>query len=190
LALRDEATGSNGDDVEARLRLLYEETGRVAVVFWEWRHKVILLCSAVLTLAFGGAAWLYNQRLGGGAIAFPLAAGGLIVSACRVFDRRNGEILDDCFQAGAALEDELKQLHSRELPLGIYSRIKASRDVARTPISEASSRQRIYRPPRGSYSRILRWGYAAIGLLLLVLAVASIVLACADPHLLIPAARG
>ena len=82
------------NDADTGLRLLYEETGRVAAVFFEWRHKVILLCSAVLTLALAAVSWMFNARLGGVAMAIPLLFGSFVAAACRRFDRRNRQILD------------------------------------------------------------------------------------------------
>ena len=92
--VREEARCMTSNDADTRLRLLYEETGRVAAVFFEWRHKVILLCSAVLTLALGAVSWMFNARLSGVAMAIPLLFGSFVAAACRRFDRRNGQILD------------------------------------------------------------------------------------------------
>ncbi len=167
-------------DAEARLRLLYEEAGRVAAVFLEWRHKVILLCSAVLALALAAVSWMFNARLGGVAMAIPLLFGSFVAAACRRFDRRNGQILDDCFETGRELESRLGALdEGLRLPDGIYTRILRTRQSPKA-----------YDPPKHTYSWTLRRGYVAIAVLLFALAAGVFVLGVTTPHFLLPPGRG
>jgi hypothetical protein len=168
------------NDAETRLRLLYEETGRVAAVFFEWRHKVILLCSAVLTLALAAVSWMYNARLGGIAMAIPLLFGSFVAAACRRFDRRNGQILDDCFKAGQDFEERFATLGAGPpLPEGIYTRILRTR-----------GQRKLYEPPAHTYSWTLRRGYATISGLLFALAATLLLLGLTTPHFLLPPGRG
>jgi hypothetical protein len=150
---------------ETGLRLLYEENGRRAATFWEWRHKVILLCSAAVTAILAIAAWMYERKLGG-AIAVPFSLGSGVAAACRVFDRRNSEILDQCLETGKLHESRLSMGRAA---LGIYGRILATRRNART------------------YSATLRRGYLALAVLFALLAAGTVLAALLAPELVYPA---
>jgi hypothetical protein len=177
--MSEETSSTAACDAEAGLRLLYEENGRVAATFFEWRHKVILLCSTVLTLSFGAVSWMFDERLGGIVMAIPLLFGSLVAAACRQFDRRNGRILHDCFEAGADLEAALSAPSAgSSRPNGIYTRMVETRKNPKP-----------YDPPKHTYGRALWRGYAAISFLLLVLAAVLVVVGITTPHFLLPPSR-
>jgi hypothetical protein len=147
------------------LTLLYEENGRVAATFWEWRHKVILLFGAMLTTMLVIVSWMYERRLGA-VIAIPFALGSLVALACRVFDHRNEEIIHQCFRTASAIEEKLKL--NTGIPAGVYSRIIGTRSQGRT------------------YSKTLRIGYTATAGALALCATAVVILGVVDPSLLRP----
>lgn len=153
---------------EAELVALYEETGRVLAQFWGWRHKIIALCGAMLTTILGIAAWMYQRRLGG-AVAIPFSFGAFIAYGCWVFDKRNAEIIDDCFQAGKALEEEISAGNPK-FPKGIYSEIYHNKP----------------RAGRYTYTETLRRGYLAVTYLLCLCSLIMVGLAIAEPSTITP----
>lgn len=167
-------------DIEARLSLLYEETGRVAAAFWDWRHKVILIASTAIALVFAITSWMYKERLGGIAMATPLLVGSAVAWMCMQFDRRNGQILDATYNAAEALERLLTNTTSdRQADLakaGAYTNLRASREWGKNYVLKV-----------GNYGHILRLAYRTLSAVFLALAVASLALGAASPDVLIPA---
>ena len=44
------------------LKLLYEENAKVAAIFWEWRHKIMVSFFAGIAALFALAGWFYQQQ--------------------------------------------------------------------------------------------------------------------------------
>lgn len=163
----DAAAPATGEPHE---ELLYQEVGRVVGIFWEWRHKVLLLCATSVSFALAAAAWSYRYKLGGVVIGAPLGFAAVVVLACRAFDRRNSEIIDACLGAGRELESGL----TARADLRIYTRILETRHAG-------GSRARPL-----TYGQMLSRGYLALAGLLLVLTFAAWVIAGIHPEMLIP----
>jgi hypothetical protein len=141
---------------------------------------VILICSTAIALVFVITSWMYKQRLGGVAMAFPLLAGSAIAWMCIRFDRRNGQILDATYDAAEALERLLTNKASdRQTDLGmarVYTTLRKSRDQGKS-----------YVPKERNYGHTLRLAYRVLCGVFAALAVASFVLGAASPDVLIPA---
>jgi len=107
--LRDIAVPTAPDSELERWRLVYEQTGRTASVFWEWRHKIMLLAAATLGLAITAFSLLLRAEVEGWVKAVPLFAASFVIAACRTFHARNADILrtQDCIAVCDALEREL-----------------------------------------------------------------------------------
>jgi hypothetical protein len=98
--------------------LLYQETAKVAAIFWEWRHKVMTMCFTGIGALFVVAGWLYQQgfsRL----IAAALLFGSILSFVSLLLDLRTGEILRECYRVGESLELELR--HNKA---GIFNSIR------------------------------------------------------------------
>jgi hypothetical protein len=139
---------------DERLVALYQEAASMAGAFWGWRHKVILLCGATLGGVLAVASWLYQQELVK-VLWAPFVVGAIIVTGCAVFDRRNAEILDDCFDVAEALEARL--LGRESLPLrGPFAKLKQSHTIN---LDRMSAR-------KWTYTWTLRRGYFGIAVAL------------------------
>jgi hypothetical protein len=156
---------ANEDVYEDRLRAIYDEAGRAAAVFLEWRHKVILLCSATIALTFAAVSWSFKEGLSRGLVIAPLLLAAAVMVLCVRFDRRNGFLINTA-SYGVAQECEraLRCPGGRveDLPVGVWTTINTVRgDKLR------------YKPPRRTYSRMLRRTYQglAVGLVGAALAV-------------------
>jgi hypothetical protein len=162
--------------VEARLALLYQETGKVAAAFWDWRHKVITICSTTLVLTFAIVSWMYKQRLGGIAMSFPLAAGAGIALMCRGMDRRNGQIMAASYAVAKPLEQVLTSFAEpipASMKLAIFTEIEKTReDTDHYPLKPKT------------YGHMLRIGYLVLACTLGALAVTALVLGIASPDTL------
>lgn len=96
-------------DEAAAVLKLYEENGKVAAVFWEWRHKIISLAALTLGGVVGIAAWLYERDMRW-AVCIPLLAGSLSYSMCWRLDRRVATVLDRTYRHGARLESMIDHI--------------------------------------------------------------------------------
>jgi hypothetical protein len=151
---------------DQRLIAIYEETARVASAFWAWRHKVILLCGATLGGVLAVASWLYQQELVT-VLWAPFLVGSVIVGGCAAFDRRNAEILNDCFEVAAGLERCL--LGKSLAPTGSpFAKLKASH--TQPPERREAAR-------KWTYTWTLERGYLGIASLLAVTFLAFVLLA-------------
>ncbi|HKR12796.1 MAG TPA: hypothetical protein VJT15_12115 [Pyrinomonadaceae bacterium] len=89
-----------------RLRVLYEENGRVAAAFWEWRHKLLTSYFAAVGGIFVLSGWLYGQHFGE-ITALPLFVGPLISGVAALLDVRNASILKHCYSVGQQIRPGL-----------------------------------------------------------------------------------
>jgi hypothetical protein len=166
----------NHPDHLSALQLVYQENAKVAAAFWEWRHKIILLCAVTVSVILGIASWMYTHQLGGVALSVPFAVGAVIAGMCRVFDRRNGQILDACFRVGADLERRISDACPDQADtIGIYAAIIESR-----------SNTAVFSPPSGTYSHTLRRAYFALAIFLVATSLAAVTTGLVAPDLLIP----
>jgi hypothetical protein len=157
----------------AKLRLAYEENGRVTAVFWEWRHKVILLAATTLGAVTAIAAWLYDRDLRW-VLSVPFAIGAVILFSCSHFERRIAGILEQCYHRGLWLEAGL--LAHDQWFFGVY-----------TPFAiRPQGVMRAKKPPRKSFSLILRWGYPSLAVILVGVATAVLVIQKFEPRWLEP----
>lgn len=93
----------------------YEETGKVAASFWEWRHKVMtFFFTGIAGLAIF-ASWVYTHGLGKAFLALPLFLGGFGASIAFFLDWRIARILNVIYVSGRALE---QQAH---IPQGVFA---------------------------------------------------------------------
>ncbi len=124
-------------DPTSRLGTLYQEAGRAAGVFIEWRHKIMLLSTATLAIAFAATSWAFKEDLGELVMAIPLSLGALVSVQCVRFDRRIEELLGLCYQTARDYEGLLIVPGSVTapadaaitLPEGVWTRIKRDREA-------------------------------------------------------------
>jgi hypothetical protein len=154
-------------------RLIYEENGRVAAVFWEWRHKVILLAASTLGGVTAVAAWLYDRDLRW-ALFVPFAVGAVILFSCWHFERRIAVVLEQCYHRGLWLEAWLLA-HDQRL-FGVYTAFAIRPEGV----------MRAKKPPRKSFSLILKWGYPSLAAILSGAAIAVLVIHRVEPNWLKP----
>jgi hypothetical protein len=185
------------------LQMLNEENARVAAIFWEWRHKIMLL--SVLTLAgvLGIASWLYNEQLVG-ATAVPFFFGAVIAELCRRFDRRIAEILGECYERGAIAESKVTKNTWAEDYLWTFStflyrgggvdrkkmeRTNAAREtlgLSRIEVQLADREGLSSGRPKGTFTRALANSYRGMSVLMAATAAALVILAAVKPAWITP----
>lgn len=82
----------------------YQEAGRVAVAFWEWRHKLMTFtftAIAALVVAFG---WLLGRDAKWLVADLPLVVAMIVCLIARMLDARVGEALKGAYKTGGHLE--------------------------------------------------------------------------------------
>jgi hypothetical protein len=94
-------------DAESPEALLYTQTVAVATVYWEWRHKVMLLFPSLATAFVLGAGWMYEHDFGR-LVAIPFAIAAVITVIAFVLELRNKAILKECFQVAYELEKTIR----------------------------------------------------------------------------------
>ena len=189
------------DEHEARLSLMYLETGRVIATFFDWRHRVIVICSTALVFTFAIVSWMYQQRLGGVAMFFPLLVGAVMAYMCSRFDRRNGQIIEACYGVAGSLEEVLRQPSDTliNLPEGVYTRVEKSRrksepDPPEAPQATAEpdstetshTNSTAYSIKTDTYGRLLKRWYLGLFVGLGLLALAALALGIVAPDELRP----
>jgi hypothetical protein len=127
--------GSADEEINARRALVYQEGCRAAALFIDWRHKVIVLCTATVGLTFAGVTWAYKEGAGELAMAGALVAGSAISGLCVRFDRRNEELLRLCYDTVTECEAAFLAFDGREstagaagVPKGTWTRIVEDRN--------------------------------------------------------------
>jgi hypothetical protein len=93
--------------VTENLSLMYQENAKVAAVFWEWRHKLLVACFIGVAALFTLAGWFYQQADLKRLLSAPLLLGAILSFASFFLDRRNAKILRDCYRVGKDLEHAL-----------------------------------------------------------------------------------
>jgi hypothetical protein len=132
-------------------QIAYEETSKVAVSFWEWRHKVMTFFFTGLAGLAVFAGWVYDHGLGSAVLALPLFIGGLGASIAFFLDWRIASILEAVYISGKALEQQAK------ITQGVFTGIRGSQELA----------QAKHRPLR--MATVLRSTYLLVSVLLLTL---------------------
>jgi hypothetical protein len=89
------------------LSLLYQENAKVAAIFWEWRHKVMVSFFAGIAALFALAGWFYQQTELRGLLRPALFIGSILSLVSFFLDRRNANILRDCYRVGKVVESKL-----------------------------------------------------------------------------------
>jgi hypothetical protein len=102
------------------LSVLYEENGRVAAVFWEWRNKLLTYYFTAIGGVFVLSGWLYSNKLGKIA-AVPLLLPPILSVVAILVDSRNADILKASYIAGENLERMLLAGSRATEEVGIYS---------------------------------------------------------------------
>lgn len=86
---------------------LYASGSDVTRVFWEWRHKVILLYFSVVAAVFIGFTWMVREPQFYNLRGSPFFAGMLFCLAIHRMDRCNAWILFASFKMLARLEKDV-----------------------------------------------------------------------------------
>ena len=143
---------SRSEDLNISDETLYQETAKIAAIFWEWRHKTMTRFFAGVGGVIGIMVWLYEN--GGRLIrwwhAIPLGIGALYSVICYYLDKRHTTIFVECYDIASKLE-----LKSRDH--GIYTFIK-----------------RLHQK-RGSLTQILHFIYLGCAGVLFVLSIITFV---------------
>lgn len=84
-------------------RALYEENGRVAATFWEWRYKTMSHFLAVLAALIALATWAADNNVDG-FVLVAFTAGSLFSLASFYLNRRARQVLEWCYAIGASIE--------------------------------------------------------------------------------------
>lgn len=114
------------------LHLLYQENGRVAGVFWDWRQKTLaLFFTGTAGLAVAGT-WLATNEYGRW-ISSVFFAGAGLATMCWFMNKRSDNILNDCYEVGAWIEVELLKRYPDVLSGGgaTYARLRRGRIFGR-----------------------------------------------------------
>lgn len=107
---------------------LFEENGRVAAAFWDWRHRLMTFFFTGMAAALAASAWLVTHHAARGYVAIPLAsAAGLAVISC-LLDRRVGDILKTVHRSGSRYEVALRRL-AHLGHVGTYEQFSTARDT-------------------------------------------------------------
>jgi hypothetical protein len=172
-----------GDPTWERERAIYEENGRVAATFWEWRHKTMSHFLGVLAGLLALATWAAtNDQRGFVVTAFTI--GSLFAFASFLMNRRTRQILDWCYAISASIEFEWRGHPRSEVvrsdgePVtphaGPYSALSAERaPPLRPPAPGKTSRLAV----EMTYYRTLNWLYLAVAISMPFVGVALEVLA-------------
>ena len=163
--------------------MLYEENGRITTVFWEWRHKVILLCTVSLGGVLAAAAWLYERDLKG-IVATPFFFGTIVFLLCAQLERRIAEILIECYVRGSNLEKRL--IESDGWAAARTWNYTAFRYRNRSNALPKGEEMNLSKPPKWSFTKMLRPAYLALAVICGLVAVSVIVVAVAHPGSLNP----
>ena len=88
---------------------LFEQNGRVAVAFWDWRHRLMTFFFTGTAAALAAAAWLVTHHAARGYVAVPLAMAAGLAVVCWRLDSRVGVILKTVHVSGSEYEGALRQ---------------------------------------------------------------------------------
>jgi hypothetical protein len=131
-------------------RVAYEETSKVAMSFWEWRHKVMTFFFTGIAGLAVFASWIYTHGLGKAFLALPPFLGGLGASIAFFLDWRIATVLDEIYISGRSLEEQA------EIPRGVFTGIHDRARAKHQPVRMAT---------------VLRSAYLLVSVLLLALGV-------------------
>lgn len=134
---------------------LYEENGRIAAVFWEWRHKVILLSVSTLAGVLAISSWMYERELRG-LLWVPFTLGSFIFLLCWRLERRIATVLIGSYRRGRLMERMAMRTDVRwRIAGGAYSSFAVRPEGV----------MRAGRPPlKNSFARLLRWTYIGLAI--------------------------
>ena len=90
-----------------KLSLLYQENAKVAAVFWEWRHKLMISWFAGVAALFALASWFYQQPALRDVFFAPFFIAAILSFAAFFLDQRNARILRECYRVGKQIENDL-----------------------------------------------------------------------------------
>lgn len=164
-SMERECGPERGDRV--RLDVFYEENGRVATVFWEWRHKVILLAVSTLAGMLAAFAWLYDRDLPH-ILWAPFLVGSVIFRICQRLEQRIAVVLRDCYRRGEKVERACASGARPLAMIGLYTTTFANRDGAPMDLGD---------PDRSSFTSLLRRTYLPLCVVSGVIAMALAVVA-------------
>ena len=138
-------------DDDDRLALLYQESTRVAALFWEWRYRLMMFFFTGIAVLLALAGWIYDHDLGR-FIAAPAFVGAVLALVCALLELRNAGILRDAYRLAGEIESQWRPKGS------IFAAIAAAHaGKART-----------------TYGWIFFLGYVVAGILLLALAIVAL----------------
>ena len=84
---------------------IYQETAKVAAIFWEWRHKTMNRFFAGIGGVIAATVWLYEQ---GHVVrrwhAIPLVIGAAYSFICYLLDTRHTTIFVECYDIASKIE--------------------------------------------------------------------------------------
>lgn len=148
------------DKTFERLSLLYQENAKVAAIFWEWRNKIITYFFTATVALFALSGWFFQQQFGR-LIFAPLFFGFILSIVSILLDRRNEEILRECYRVGKDIEDELSNKENIE-----NQSSKVKKEIFNS-IGTAHNKKGLHKI--FTYTWTLRIAYGVVGLMLLAL---------------------
>jgi hypothetical protein len=86
------------------IKLLYEENSKVAYVFWEWRHKLMIRFFLTTASIFILSGWLIINNKFLNFLFVPFLMGALYTILTLKMDNVNTWILKECYNNGELLE--------------------------------------------------------------------------------------
>lgn len=90
-----------------QFKFMYETNMKMALEFWEWRHKVLTRYFLSMGSIFVFAGWLYKDSPElYSYLPIPLMIGALLSFFFLQLDIRNDKILKECYTIGAGLEKQ------------------------------------------------------------------------------------
>jgi hypothetical protein len=98
----------NNDETQSRA-LLYQENTKVALAFWEWRHKIITHFFTGVAALLALAGWFYKTPELRGLLFVPFLIGSIFSWILSRLDLRNAAILRSCYDTGRGIELEVRR---------------------------------------------------------------------------------
>lgn len=101
--------GLENSDDRISQQTIYQENARVAAVFWEWRHKVLVQFFAGIPALIVLTGWLYQTRGFRLWLCGPLILGATFAYTAYKLDERNRLILEKTYEVGSRIEKKVSE---------------------------------------------------------------------------------
>ncbi len=143
-------------DTQENFRMEYQELAKLMHVFFDWRHKILARFMLMVGAVLLSAQWLVTNSLQN-YVAVPLFIGAGASVLALFMDRVNQRIIRMCYESGESLEQK------------IFGRAEGHMFTRMNELFNA--RNVVW---YGTYSTLLRFTYALVGVLFALSALFSL----------------